>query len=124
MRKRLVYTCGLLLCAAVLTMTWFGSPRRDRITWPNVNRIKPGMTEAEVQEILGVPPGVYNADNPAFPSSPDAKHWVGPDGAGIGVWFDAQGKVRQTVLIPVDREMNSRRTAIGLLQNALKKLDY
>jgi hypothetical protein len=55
-RKLLVALAGLAVVVAVgVVVLW---PPEDRITEANLERIKEGMTQAEVEAILG-PPGDY-----------------------------------------------------------------
>jgi hypothetical protein len=64
-RKRLgVLIAGTvaLVCVAAF-MLW---PRPMRVTAENYNRIKAGMTRAEVETILGGPPGDYATEATAF----------------------------------------------------------
>jgi hypothetical protein len=112
----------LVLGLAAITTTGVTSGRCDRITWKNINRIRPGMTERHVEEILGVPAGVYNASNPAVPSIPGGKWWIG-DGPAVVVFFDEEGKVSDHALLGVDRERNCRHVAIEWLRGALDCLD-
>ncbi len=123
MRKKMVLVFALLLALTAVAATCATTMRRDRITWKNINRIKPGMTEAQVQDIFGVPAGVYNATNPTLPVlDPRAKCWVG-DGAGVEVWFDQDARVVDTALFGVDRERNARHVTINWLRGALDSLD-
>jgi hypothetical protein len=56
-RKLLVALGGLAVLVAVgAFVVW---PRADRITRENYDRIREGMTRAEVEAILGGPPGDY-----------------------------------------------------------------
>jgi hypothetical protein len=84
----------LLLFAALLTLTW---PRPSKVTRENRDRIKEGMTLAEVEEILGGPAGDYRTmpiEYPEYPSgvpcgslpSGSLAGWAGDEGA-VEVYF-------------------------------------
>jgi hypothetical protein len=63
MRKRLLLILGCVasvLLAGYLTLR-LTAPQRHRITKENVEAIQKGMTEEEVDAILGVPAGVYSS---------------------------------------------------------------
>jgi hypothetical protein len=63
-RKLLVVLTGLVVVAAVAVVLWPPTDPASRITQENFERIKPGMTMAEVTAILG-PPGDYKTpDSP------------------------------------------------------------
>jgi hypothetical protein len=63
-RTLLVALAGLAIIAAVAVVLWPPIDPASRITQENFERIKPGMTMAEVTAMLG-PPGDYeNPDSP------------------------------------------------------------
>ncbi len=51
-RRMLLALAGSVLAGAVAFALW---PRPDRVTWENYDRIKAGMTRAEVEAFLGAP---------------------------------------------------------------------
>jgi hypothetical protein len=111
-RKRLLLILG---CLATVLLAGYGTLRlmapQHRITKENIAAIKEGMTEAEVQALLGVPAGDYSSkqtggvfilgDRPwadSFFAGPDiverdgGKFWVG-DETSVWVRFDDVGQV-------------------------------
>jgi hypothetical protein len=69
------------------------------VTWANYCIVRPGMTRAEVEDLLGGPPGGYSTEfvwlerDPSLPPAPyDGDLWWGDDG-GIIVQFDSSQKV-------------------------------
>jgi hypothetical protein len=100
MKNRLLLILFCLAFAAIYAFCWLTAPRH-RITEENFARIKEGMTEKEVESILGVPAGNYETKKrmplPAHdlfvPTVPcETKVWEG-NGLVITIWFDAEGKV-------------------------------
>ena len=100
-RKRVLLIFGCLagvLLAAYATGLF---PRWHRITNENIGAIRDGMTEREVEAILGAPAGDYSSgtselalmarrmDRESWNSG--AKIWVS-DEAGIYIRFDERGK--------------------------------
>jgi hypothetical protein len=72
---------------------------RLRLTYDNIEAIEEGMTEKEVEMILGAPAGNYSFLNSRDPADllpcydkPGDKLWV-TDQICLGVRFDAAGKV-------------------------------
>jgi hypothetical protein len=70
----------------------------------NCEKIQPGMTEAEVEEILGLPDGNHTSGRVKIvpppilvmgPLPPPWKDWIGDEGT-IRVFFDEAGKVLAT----------------------------
>lgn len=105
MRKRLLLILGCLvavLLAGYLTL-WLTAPRHH-ITEENVAAIKEGMTEGEVEAILGVKAGDYSSKQtggqfedigttgPDIVKSRGGKYWVGEE-TGVWVRFDEAGQV-------------------------------
>jgi hypothetical protein len=78
-------TAALLVFGALLPLAL---PRACRVNRAAFERIEEGMTEAEVEEILGGPPGDYRTGPPPefeshFSSGPllmDLRTWQGDDG--------------------------------------------
>jgi hypothetical protein len=93
----------LLLSVAFLAMVgvvgylalWLSSPR-PRINGESIKLIKVGMTQEEVEAILGVPPGNYSSGPICFfpPGglTPRTELWIGEESA-VHVSFDASRKV-------------------------------
>jgi hypothetical protein len=101
--------------------------RTDRITEANCTSIQKGMTEEEVEAILGGPPGSYEAwprTRPPFdPSDPPYtraglllpdrsiwRSWIGEHGVAW-IFFDPSGRVEKAsfVEIPPERKGPSAR---------------
>jgi hypothetical protein len=59
MRRRTLLAALAGLAVVVAAGAWLLWPRQDRITPENLDRIELGMTRAEVEAILGGPPGDY-----------------------------------------------------------------
>jgi hypothetical protein len=115
MRRRtlLVALAGLAVVAAGVVVLW---PGRDRVTPENFDRVRAGMTRAEVDAILG-PPGDYTTaptegvrvtrskDYPTFraPGSESAylqSCWLS-DTAQAVVWFDYSGRANRGYYAPM-----------------------
>jgi hypothetical protein len=109
-RKRLLIVAGVALAAAVIVPAALELPAyrqklaRGRLIDPaHCKRIKAGMSRAEVEAILGGPPGDFRTENVGFLVSIPAgdwvvsversESWVGDEGR-IAVVFDEQGRVR------------------------------
>jgi len=104
-RKRLLLSFGFLaalLLAGYVTLR-LTAPPRHRITQENIEAIRVGMSEDEVEAILGVPAGNYCSfecfySYPAFARQEptdlpgNKKEWVGEDNC-IRVRFDDSGRV-------------------------------
>jgi hypothetical protein len=108
--------CAALLVAAVLLGGVFALwPATSRVNRTNYDRIKPGMTLAEVEAVLG-PPGDYTTGPvgmTAGPESaggfdatrlgPEAIRWWYTDTAMVGVLVDEKGVAQQSIYTPVVR---------------------
>src|SRR5438874_7970559 len=98
LRKRRLFwaTTAALLGLGVSLIVLTPQHRRSGITQENFERIKEGMTEEEVEEILGGPPGTYT-DRPiiVFESGVMFRRWwVGEEGiVTIEVTFDEPQRV-------------------------------
>jgi hypothetical protein len=73
-RKLLVVLAGLAVVAAGVVVLW---PRPDRITRENCDRIRPGMTRAEVEAILGPPDDYRTGLGESDFGDDSASRWVG-----------------------------------------------
>ena len=92
MRKRVcLWLCGVVLVVGALLLT-DGLLWRPGLTEDNVRRIKPGMTLAEVEALLGGPA----ADTFEMPEDYPAYRWQREwreGGASVVVQFFADGRV-------------------------------
>jgi hypothetical protein len=92
------FTLGLVLVLAVVIVLWAVLPRKLR--WENSSKIVPGMTQAEVEKLLGGPSGHYGRNHGTAASSLDGgigqpggthqKMWT-DDSTCLVVWFDDNG---------------------------------
>jgi hypothetical protein len=105
MRKRtlLVALAALAVVgAAGVVVLW---PRADRITEANLERIKEGMSRAEVDAILGGPPGDYRTGptepgrRTVFTLGPPPERWLADAGVAY-VSFDDAGRVQDLHFSP------------------------
>jgi hypothetical protein len=113
-------TAIVLLGIVVVLMSW---PRSDRITRENCQRIRSGMSRAEVLAILG-PPGDYSTGPLVYayqgrsipfriPTDPNVipesivTQWA-DDSGGILVHFDAGDRVLSADFFPLTREEQGR----------------
>jgi hypothetical protein len=110
MRKRLLIFAGgvLAVFVAASAVRFLMAPGRF-IDREHYDRISKGMTQAEVEAILGAPPGSYNRATTEFqwngpvpeqPANGRRAYWVGDDGH-IEVTFDAKSG---TVLVKLYME--------------------
>ena len=90
---------GLLALGGYIAL-WLTAPK-VRIDNTTYNRVRPGMTQEDVEQIFGGPPKDYSSGNPPprdvglktigpFVGVP--KTWIS-DEADVRVWFDEGGKV-------------------------------
>jgi outer membrane protein assembly factor BamE (lipoprotein component of BamABCDE complex) len=102
MRKRVVLILVVLAIALLggYLLLWATAPT-DSITADNAAKIYEGMTEPDVEQVLGGPAGVYHPDgetwawvleNGRITIGHRRKIWVGRAG-GIRVHFDEGGRV-------------------------------
>jgi hypothetical protein len=124
MRKRIVI-CSLTflaLAAGSFAAFWFLQPR-PRIDEQAFARIEHGMTEQQVIDIIGAPPGNYGVGegelNPfnvstfwIFPEK-SVKTWLGRDKA-IQIGFADDGKVLSKNIGNVWREYDSHLHMVGV----------
>jgi hypothetical protein len=113
-RKRVLFLAGCVaavLVASYLALRW--AAPRHHINKEGFDAIRVGMSEQEVEAILGGPPGDYSATGAvpcpaAYASSgtlldrgvEDLRSWVGDD-AAINVAFDAGGLVVWKDQVPI-----------------------
>jgi hypothetical protein len=131
-RKTLLLLSGcLLLVAAAFWYAW-GRPPGHCITEANAEKIREGMSEGEVVQILGVPAGDYTTGpwdrwslvldhvggGPISQKPPDWKNWVGGQGR-IRVAFDEHGAVRRADFLSITR---LQETPLDRLRRWLKRL--
>src|SRR5690242_10055806 len=104
-RALLLGTAGVV--AALALAVWVGWPRTSAITKENVAKIKDGMTQAEVEVILG---GAARDDSdglcspfyppvaglPIYADHAHSDQWIGPDCA---VWIMFYSKRDDRVLV-------------------------
>src|SRR6516165_6941322 len=103
-RRKLLVVLAVLavvVAAGVVVALW---PSRERITQENFDRIREGMSRAEVEGILGSP-GDYTTgplNDPDGieiplsllpPPSGVESAWWAADYGTVGVWFDEGGRV-------------------------------
>ncbi|MBL8799816.1 MAG: hypothetical protein JNM56_38395 [Planctomycetia bacterium] len=106
-RRRILIGFGLFMVsfAAALTVFILAHPK-PVIDEATKNRIRPGMTEVEVDDIIGAPEGLYTPGNFItgrksydvifhFPGAAKRKRWVGEQGI-ILVYFDSHGKALES----------------------------
>lgn len=96
MRKRTLIVLCLLATAAVLALTVvvLSSATSPGITPHNIEAIIPGMSRAEVDALMGKPPGLYdtNVSVESVPLLNNGKHWIGSR-AAVYITFDARDRV-------------------------------
>jgi hypothetical protein len=90
MRKRwwLIPLAVVLVVVGFLLPVLFPSP--SKVTGANCERIKEGMTRAEVDGILGGPPGDHRTRPPA---SHPGRGIVMPDGVSLDIWTGDDGEI-------------------------------
>ena len=95
-RKILAGLAALFTIAAVVVgIQWLLAPKH-RINKESLELIKEGMTQKEVEDILGVPPGDYSYGGfrdlyfDTWSAEPVSEEWVGEE-TGIYVTFDPHG---------------------------------
>jgi hypothetical protein len=105
-KKRLLLILdGVVLAVAVIAVVvlllWPENPRLARgrlISWEHYEQIKKGMSQDEVEAILGGPPGDFSTNLrffirlDGFDAKPSWERWTG-DEACIEVHFGEDGKV-------------------------------
>ena len=114
-RKLIVALAGLAVVVAVgAVVLW---PQTERITPENCDRIRVGMARAEVEQMLGGPPGYYAAGPLTLPVGFNLEApWTSPvsgDGAlavgyvgnrgAIAVSYNSSGAVMYKIFLPGER---------------------
>jgi outer membrane protein assembly factor BamE (lipoprotein component of BamABCDE complex) len=111
-RRRLLIRAAVALAAAVLVLAALEVhayrqklARVRPIDWEHFERIKEGMSGAEVEAILGGPPGDYHTENIFYHSfgvtskgqrdTPIGYEWWCGNKGAIVIRFDEQGKVQR-----------------------------
>ncbi len=101
-QKRVLSFAGLLVVLAgvgALSVRWLTVPVTSHISEATVARIQPGMTKAEVERLLGGPPGDYTTRSMVWaleisrlvpPGTPAS--WLSDEGEAT-VYFDEEGLV-------------------------------
>lgn len=99
MRKLILGTSAALIFLLSVLLA-LATPARCPVTEAACERITVGMTVAEVESILGGPPGDYRTmpvPHPSLSSKDggifDLRDWCGNQG-GVEVFFDASGRVQ------------------------------
>jgi hypothetical protein len=114
MRKRLLLALFLLMGLSVLGLfcvAWWTAPPKHNINPETIGRIQPGMTEADVEALMGVPAGGFSQDRAVQdsnfmmlpPPGMTPKDWLG-EKTGVTVCFGQDGRVRfarSMVMFPV-----------------------
>jgi hypothetical protein len=103
-KKKLLWTgiaAGLAVALYFLVRPPAPKHNFDRTSFEKINK---GMTLAEVEAILGGPPGDYTT-RPTISEcdvgwGPGEKEWVSDEGA-ISVWFDPEGRILGASFSPV-----------------------
>jgi hypothetical protein len=115
MRRRILISAAVFVAITTILLGgyWLLQPR-PRIDEETCNKIEIGMTEREVIDLIGSPPGNYGLGEATimhkswiYTREPAGKKdWLGPKTA-IRVVFDDDGKVRDKCLYDVWREYDS-----------------
>src|SRR4051794_12432254 len=96
MRKRNWVLLGPLILMAGGLVAGLSWPSYSKLTRANMEKVQQGMTRAEVEAILGAPPGDYAAEGTLY--SPCDRLWLYEalwtcDDGWLGVMFDDSGRV-------------------------------
>jgi outer membrane protein assembly factor BamE (lipoprotein component of BamABCDE complex) len=114
MRKIALSAAALLVLIAVAFAVYCYTRPQPRIDEETLAKIKDGMTEREVIDVIGAPAGNYGLGDGEMPfllwysNEPKgvAKDWLGHEN-GLRVWFDSDGKVVASRLSAVWRPYES-----------------
>ena len=102
-RRRLILTSmfaimGIIL--AIVVMVWLTRPAE--LSMERLQAVKVGMTQNEVQETVGLSPGVYPKGVPFFSYvgfRQGQEYWhCANTGNQLNVWYDEHGHVNDVVL--------------------------
>jgi hypothetical protein len=85
--KRLVWTVAIIASGMVVLAYVAPRPFEPGITWDNYCRIQFGQTRAEVENLLGGPPGDFQVDYPLLKITA-AEPAVGDDGEWF--WYESE----------------------------------
>jgi hypothetical protein len=96
-RRVFLWGGGLALVALALAFTDWTLSLQPGVTEANVKRVRAGMSLHEVEAVLGA-----GTDW----TEPAIKLWPipGTDDGYVGIWFDAQRRVSQVLIIPEKRK--------------------
>jgi hypothetical protein len=137
MRIRMLLGCGLLVLF-VAGLSWFlwPSPPKHNINADGYQNIRLGMTEREVEEVLGVPAGdygpgkgeildygVFTATSHSIRTDPNGKKWLAGSFA-ITVCFDERARVRGMGTDEVYRPYDSPLEMVGQMFGLSQKKPY
>lgn len=99
---------GAVLLGALIASSLCAWQPPPRIGLVDIHRIEVGMSQAEVEAVLGGPPGDYcttvkvffqvACDMSAWPEDCRRARWTSDDG-GVDVGFDESGKVKVIVTL-------------------------
>src|SRR5947209_4827990 len=98
----LALACIVLAAGVVALIVWTGTGPAPRIDLETRNRVKPGMTLAEVEALIGAPPGDYASWTLApwmrryvrnYETGGERHTWIGNDHSMV-VTVDENGAVR------------------------------
>jgi hypothetical protein len=99
-RPRRWIVCGVIALAGLVTLCIYLSRAylpKPGVTWGNVQRIEPGMTQPEVEAVLGRPPQTWSRGPiPITDNSPPGYHTVllwSDMQFDILVYLDGSGRV-------------------------------
>ncbi len=94
---------------AIVALWWFTAPRHHAITEANYDRVRVGMSLAELESVFEAPPGNYRTCNGIAPVATmgrmDPTIWWASDELTVNIWFGPDGTVAEKsfdCLIPVN----------------------
>jgi hypothetical protein len=117
-QKHYVYTGLFALFVISVFILYIGYVGYSPINHQTVARIQRGMTEQQVEEILGGPcdHAFHVPENTRLKDRPvQMKFWHDPHGARCSVWFDAGERV-----VFVGYQEPPNRGVVGLIRDALR----
>src|SRR4051794_12517958 len=97
-RRAMFGALAVLLVVGLLVVSYWPTIPDSPINAANAAQIQPGMTRADVEAVLGGPPGVYGRNRVSYcftgstPSASDSVIWFG-DELAIVVQFDSEDRV-------------------------------